>query len=134
MVNKAISRNRKTLSWFVFFTILLYSFFGLRNDVVIEQGGDVSLGQCSFVSQTATVNEVVCSEKTLRSSSQTVLQRQFKFQKKSANFDNGSVFIQIMLPTFLGFFLSIMSLYYCIINSSHRFVIQFIHNKDGQKA
>lgn len=134
MVNKAISRNRKTLSCFVFFTILLYSFFGLRNDVVIEQDGDVSLGQCSFVSQTATVNEVVCSEKTLRSSSQTVLQRQLKFQKKSANFDNGSVFIQIMLPTFLGFFLSIMSLYYCIINSSHRFVIQFIHNKDGQKA
>lgn len=131
---RIINHNRKKCSFIVILSIVLFSFFGLNFEVVHDKNADAPLNQYYIDAQITSVNEFVCSEEALQSATRTVLQRQVKLQKKSAGCNAGCLFYSSEMPTFYRRFKSILGLHYFISNCSHRFVIRFIHNKDGQKA
>lgn len=125
--------NRKKYS-VIILAILLFSFFSLMPEMAFDYNKAEILNQCYWDSQDSSVNETLYSQKSLQSATQTVLQRQTGFQKKIVGCSVQYIFSVIDLPIFFVLAISILSLYYFISNSSHRFVIHFIHNKDGQKA
>lgn len=133
-MKRGTSYNRILFNLLILFAILLYSFFGNTDDILAEYGGDSLLEQFCYVSLTTTFSDLECPDDSLYSISQAVFERQLRYQRKITEFGNGGLYIETILPVFLLIFLSIMNLCCFVRNSSHRFVIRFIHNKDGQKA
>ena len=132
-MGRACFYNRRKYSIMIL-VVLLLSFLGVRAEMVYDCDDYAPFKQCCFDSPASSLNEIICSEESLQSTTQSVLQRQVRLQKKSVGCIVKYIFSGIDMPTFLELSISILGLYYFISNCSHRFVIKFIHNKDEQKA
>lgn len=132
-MDKKLLYNRKKYSVIILSFVIL-SLFGAKIDFSMVGSADTPISQSCFDAQELPVNEIVCAQSFLHSTAQSVLQRQTKLQKKTVGCNVEFLFAAIDLPAFFVISISILSLYYFISNCSHRFVLRFIHNKDGQKA
>lgn len=134
MLKKLIDINKKYFAMIAFFSVLLCSFWGLEYDTVSHGTGSFPLNSDSYVSQVANLDEIISSEEISVSTSQAAFIRQLSTRKSSAGLFEIDSFVNDMLPTLYFVFLAFMSLYRNSSSSSHRFIIRYIHNKDGQKA
>lgn len=132
-MNKRIDRKTRFTGCLILLAIVIYSFLGTQLDVPSEYAGDGAGSQYRLESQNCLASEVVYFEKTLQRYSQSFLRGQLKVQRKSIHYD-GNVYAPVVVLFYAGILFSILSLYYFIINCSNRFVIRYIHNKDGKKA
>ena len=135
MVKKITYLHRRYLSCFLLFAIALFSYVGYKpENTAGYNDATAQLEQYSFVSCVEVYNEITVAKKTIQSSSQTALQRQPKIQRRGVGFCDGQVIALISTPTFFSQILLVLNLCIFVHNSSHRFVLRYIHDKDGQKA
>ena len=126
----------KYLCSIILLSVVLCSFWGLGNST-ISYGTDKNLyEQISCVSQGTNVDEIIRSEEISVSTSQAAIVRQLSTRKSSVSLMVLYILLNAILATllFFSFSFSFSGLYYCASSSSHRFIITYIHNKDGQKA
>ncbi len=133
-MNRAMFYRRKSISFFLLFTMLFYSFFELTGNIHIEQVVGVPSDRHSQMDSVVKLNELVSSEQFVQSATQTVLERQLKSHKRNAGFYEGRLVVVLILPAFFLLFLLFLNLCCIVINCSHSFILRFIHQKDGQKA
>lgn len=133
-MNISAFKNKKAYGMFFIVIILVYSLFGITGDYNIDRSA--SSLQSKYCNRSSVVNvyELNYSENTIQSSPQTVLGRQVKMQKRNVGLSNYDFYVLSLLPIFFLVFLSFWNLYHFVRNCSYRFIIQFIHNKDGKKA
>lgn len=124
----------KDLCSIILLSVVLCSFWGLGNST-ISYGTDKNLyEQISCVSQETNVDEIIRSEEISVSTSQAAIVRQLSIRKSSVSLMVLYILLNAILATLLFFSYSFSGLYCCVSSSSHRFIITYIHNKDGQKA
>lgn len=134
-MDKTISLKRRCLNLVILLSIICYSFFGMlsNQEKSFVKENEVPLGY----SQRAAIvdlNHLAGTEKLLQSSPKTELQSHLKGQSKSATFQNWNICGIEPIYTIYLILLSFLSRCVFVINNSHRFNLQFIHNKDGEKA
>ena len=124
----------KDLCSIILLSVVLCSFWGLGNST-ISYGTDKNLyEQISCVSQETNVDEIIRSEEISVSTSQAAIVRQLSTRKSSVSLMVLYILLNAISATLLFFSFSFSGLYCCAYSSSHRFIITYIHNKDGQKA
>ena len=124
----------KDLCSIILLSVVLCSFWGLGNST-ISYGTDKNLyKQISCVSQETNVDEIIRSEEISVSTSQAAIVRQLSTRKSSVSLMVLYILLNAILATLLFFSYSFSGLYCYAASSSHRFIITYIHNKDGQKA
>ena len=124
----------KDLCSIILLSVVLCSFWGLGNST-ISYGTDKNLyEQINCVSQETNVDEIIRSEEISVSTSQAAIVRQLSTRKSSVSLMVLYILLNAISATLLFFSFSFSGLYCFASSSSHRFIITYIHNKDGQKA
>lgn len=127
-------RNMKFISVLMLTVVLVCSFCGYELDVTSYKDSDVPISNFSYVSKVSNLDEVISTEEITAGVSQAALIRQLSTRKNSV--DSFAIyFMSICLNSLLFLaFLAFLNLHDNQINSSDRFTIRYIHDKDGQKA
>lgn len=127
-------RNMKFISVLMLTVVLLCSFYGFELDVTSYKDSDVPISNFSYVSKVSNLDEVISTEEITAGVSQAALIRQLSTRKNSV--DSFAIyFMSICLNSLLFLaFLAFLNLHDNHINSSDRFTIRYIHDKDGQKV
>ena len=96
-----------------------------------------SMGEVSHVSINdfeSVLDEFISSKEISVSTSEAAIAQQLSTRRNSVS-TFGSGFLVALLPLALGLlFLACMLLYCNSTSCSQRYIIRYIHNKDGQKA
>ena len=127
-------RHKKTTCVFLVLLALLYTLFGIANDFDSEYDRGFLHIQYGNHSSIVDVDEFDYSDSTIQSSTQAVFGRQLKCQKRNTGLVSHTFLVRIWMPALFLVFLIILNLFCFVRNCSDRFIIWFIHNKDGKKA
>lgn len=127
-------RNMKFISVLMLTVVLLSSFCGFGADFTSYKNSDVPMSNFSYVSKVSNLDEVISTEEITAGVSQVALIRLLSTRKNSVD-SIAIYFMSICLNSLLFLaFLTFLNLHDNQINSSDRFIIRYIHDKDGQKA
>ncbi len=127
-------RNMKFISAWMLTVVLLCSLCGFGGDFTSYKDSDVPISNLGYVSKTSNLDEVISTEEITAGVSQVALFRQLSIRKNSVD-TIANYFMSICLNSLLFFaFLAFLNLHDNQINRSDRFIVRYIHNKDGQKA
>lgn len=133
MYGKRYDYNRKITSVVMVFAIILCSFFCFEYNKIYDDCSFSLTGDCSFDSSSDDYDEITSSEELSLSSLHTALTRRLSGRKSTFNsvsFDaiTGCVALISSLILIISFFHEVLA-----INYSHKFIMNYIHAKDGQK-
>lgn len=134
MPKQLIDRHMKFISVLMFTVVFLCSFFGFGIDNNSYGNIDHPFRNNSYISLATNLDEIISSEEITAGVSQVTLFRQLSTRKNSVDSIVIYFINSCLTPTLFLAFLAFMNLYETVSNSSNRFIISFIHNKDGQKA
>ena len=133
---KINDKKKKYMTFILFFTVLLCSFLGIEYDTVYENM-PASMGEVSHVSINdfeSVLDEFISSKEISVSTSEAAIAQQLSTRRNSVS-TFGSGFLVALLPLALGLLFLACMLFCCNSTScSQRYIIRYIHNKDGQKA
>ena len=125
---------KKHLSIILVFLTILCSFVGFRNDNTLCSTNESPFEKNTYVTNETNLYEVIGPEEISGSTYHAAIIRQLSARKNAVSMLVIHILLDNMLPTLFLFVFFISSLYCYAQSSSHRFIINFIHNKDGQKA
>lgn len=132
MQNKLSGENRKYFSLLFAFVLLLCSFFSVNNDNIVNLSDYSSQETAKHISQEYSVVLIAHAEEI--SSTQSLFGRHFSSGK--SGLDNSRFFGNVFL--YIGNIFLVFWTFHILttgnINLSQKFIIRFIHDKDGQKA
>lgn len=135
--------NKKFIALMMLLTVLLCSFLGIEYDMT---GSKVSLIQSAPESNmsehrtSASMDELVVHIIDNKNSvldeytSETAIARQLSTKRSGVNTFRGLYIVVFILCALSLLFLTSIYLYSGRICCSQRYIIRYIHNKDGQKA
>lgn len=118
----------------IVFAIILSSCFGVTANMDTDYTEKALFNQYCQDSPILNLNKLVSAGKLQQSTIEAVLSGHFKSHKKNVVFSWNGILISITEPALFLIFLSFLSLCCLIFNCSHRCIVLYIHNIDGQKA
>lgn len=134
MLRKILGQNKKYFAVMAVIFVLICSFSGLDSDTPWYYANGNPPGQSTLVSQVLDFAEILCTPETSVSASPAAFLRQLSSRKHSTGSFAMNVYVPCIPPVPAIVFLFFMRLHRRSDCSSHRFIIRYIHNKDGQKA
>lgn len=125
--------RKHILSCVLIFAILSCSFWGIRDTLTVFGNSSLSSSHNNYAVNTSDLSEFICSEEISPSASQASLVRLFSLRKHQT--DTVGFYFSVFLYPFIAYLISLAFLSLChnSDNYSHRFIMKYIHNKDGQK-
>lgn len=126
--------SKKFICFIAILSVLFCSFLGMGNGNVSVSDGTAPLNPVSYVSSDMNLDVVMNVEEISTSSSQAAMIRQLSTRRSSVSLLVVYTLLNIILPTLFFILFSLHNLCTYAESESHRLIITFIHNKDGQKA
>lgn len=135
-MNSFYDMYKKYLSILILFTILSFSFGEcvLNQSAFLGINGTYPSGNQKYVADTLGQTEILDAEEITTVSFYTVIIRQLSSRKNNANFLNNLCVLAYYIPTIFLIFQIVLWLCLNISNNSHKYILRFIHSKDGKKA
>ena len=128
MLRKIHGQNKKYFAVLATIFVLICSFSNLESDTPRFYANGNPLSQSTLVSQVLDFEEILCTPETAVSSSPAAFLRQLSSRKHSTGSFTMNAYVLCILVLF---FMRLQRRSDC---STHRFIIRYIHNKDGKKA
>lgn len=127
-------RKTKRFVFAMVLSVLLCSFLEVDTGNIVSNAGNSLGGHLGYVTQVNEVDELISPEEILGNASQSAIVRQI-FVRRYSDHSFGTdlaVGFLVLAPICIAFLYGTFG--YSCLNCSQRFILQFIHNKDGQKA
>ena len=131
---RKLADSKKFICLIAIFSVFFCSFLGMGNGNVSVSDGTAPLNPVSYVSLDMNLDVVMNVEEISASSSQTAVIRQLSTRRSSASLLVVYTLLNVILPALFFILFSLHKLCTYAESKSHRLIITFIHNKDGQKA
>lgn len=132
-----MDRTGKRTKHFVFamiLSVLLCSFLEVNTENIVSNAANHLGGQLGYVTQVNDFDELISPEEILGHTSQSAIVRQICV-RRYADHSFGTdlaVGLLVLVPVCIAFLYRTFG--YSCLNCSQKFILRFIHNKDGQKA
>ena len=134
MLRKILGQNKKYSAVMAVIFVLICSFSGLDSDTSRYYSNGNPLSQSTLVSQVLDFAEILCTPETSVSASPAAFLRQLSSRKHSTGSFAVNAYVHCIPPVLAVAFLFFIRLHRNCACSTHRCIIRYIHNKDGQKA
>lgn len=131
---RKLAYSKKFICLIAIFSVFFCSFLGMGNGNVSVSDGTAPLNPVSYVSSDMNLDVVMNVEEISTSSSQAAMIRQLSTRRNSVSLLVVYTLLNVILPTLFFILFSLHNLCTYAESKSHRLIITFIHNKDGQKA
>lgn len=131
---RKLADSKKFICLIAIFSVFFCSFLGMGNGNVSVSDGTAPLNPVSYVSSDMNLDVVMNVEEISASSSQTAVIRQLSTRRNSAGLLVVYTLLNVILPALFFILFSLHNLCTYAESKSHRLIITFIHNKDGQKT
>jgi hypothetical protein len=134
-IDKIIHKKRSFLSFIIFISLLFCALFGLQSESdFFGASKDISGHNPGYTFNIDNLVELVNAEELTLSATHIALIRQNEAGKNNIksfgmDFIANIVLLQLIFTTFF-----LYNVYFDNILDSHRCIINYIHNKDGQKS
>lgn len=127
-------KRTKLFVFFMALSVVLCSFLELNTPNIVTKTPENPWQQLAYISQVNEMDALVQPEELSRFQSQGLFARQNALRRVFTHFEGSLPVTESCVFPYIRFTL-LFGLFGCICkNNSQRFILQFIHNQDGQKA
>ena len=124
---------KKFISSILSFAVIFCALFGFHYEVRGEEENTIPIACNSLSEQLPELTEILRSEEITSSALWAVFIKQSSTRKVTGALPGVSVLINTVVPVISVSFLSFLHLGTDRLEGSHRFIMEYIHQKDGQK-
>lgn len=128
-----VSTYSRNVSIFVLIAILLCSVFGPNYEVSMARDTKVPVAHGIFSLQFSSISEMINVEEISDSTSQAAFIRQLYSRTGNCRYIWANITGIILAPVVLIALLAFLNLCTDNVKKTHRFIMDFIHKKDGKK-
>ena len=128
-----VSTYSRNISIFILITVLLCSVFGPSYEVSMSRDTNVPVAHGIFTLHSSIISEIINVEEISDSTSQAAFLRQLYSRTSNYRYIWANITGIILAPVVLIALLAFLSLCTGNVKKTHRFIMDFIHKKDGKK-